>query len=125
MNNNNIIIIIILFYFYFFTTSQQDCDKILAPISTFPHLRQSPRICTHGPRNEPEMIRLSPDWLLAVSHPNQKGRVTGGHVWPPLRRITGSLSGPQNHQRFSAVPMATAGDPGKPPDRSVGADAHN
>lgn len=59
------------------------------------HFRQSHRICTHSLRNEPEMICLSPDWLLAVSHPNQKGRVMGGHVWPPLRRITGSLSAPQ------------------------------
>lgn len=74
----------------------RDSDtKLLHPISTFSIFASLPGICTHGPRNEPEMIRLSPDWLLAVSHPNQKGRVTGGHVWPPLRRITGSLSAPK------------------------------
>lgn len=43
----------------------------------------------------PGILCFSPGWLLTGSHPNQKRRVTGGHVWPPLRRITGSLSAPQ------------------------------
>lgn len=51
-------------------------------------------VCLYGSAG-PGILCLSPGWVLAVSHPNQKRRVTGGHVWPPLRRITGSLSAPQ------------------------------
>lgn len=76
------------------TLIQYYCTKIQTVFSPC-HSCHSHRICTHSPQNEPEMICLSPGWLLAVSHPNQKGRVVGGHVWPPLRRITGSLSAPQ------------------------------
>lgn len=65
-------------------------------------------------------------WLAARCFPPKSKEAShGGSCLATPQENNGVSVCPPNHQRFSAIPMATAMDPGRPLDWGVQADAHN